>query len=1069
MSKPDPQFGVALSSEQVNPSLELSAMYGITPDNKYIPIAIDDDGKLSIGSVTITGPITVSDVIIKGVDPDNGDTSHDVAVVNLGGGDAYALRTSLYDGANALTINADGSIPVKLTSGSIEIGTVDQGTPASIANAWPTKLTDGTHTIVVNSDGSINADISSSGSIPVTIDHNLDSVAIYGFDGTSDQFVRTDSSGNLQVSLVGSSTVAVNNFPATQPVSGTVAISGSVAVTGTFFQATQPISGSVSISNFPVTQPVSGTVAATQSGTWTVSLSSGSIDIGKVDQGLPNTLANAWPVELSDGTNLLGTSTHPVRTDPTGVTTQPISGTVAVTQSTSPWVISGTVTANAGTGSFTVAQATGTNLHTVVDSGTITVANVTLAVTQSGTWTTGRTWTLTSGADSVASVQSGTWNITNISGTVSLPTGAATAAKQPALGTAGTASTDVITVQGIASMIALKVDGSAVTQPISGTVTANAGSGIFSENLTEVGGVAIALGQTTMSASLPVAFASNQSALPVTLASTTITGTVGVTQSTSPWVVSGTVTANAGTGSFTVAQATGTNLHTVVDSGSITVANATIAVTQSGTWTTGRTWTLASGTDSVAAVQSGTWNITNISGTISLPTGASTAAKQPALGTAGTASADVITVQGIASMTALKVDGSAVTQPVSGTVTANAGTGSFTVAQATGTNLHMVLDSGTLTSITNALPAGTNVIGHVITDTGSTTVVTGTVADNLIQIAGNAVAIAATGIMKVGVTDSSGNPITSTVDGSQRGLDSNIINIQDNLGTGTITALNGVVIANTNGSSIVNFQVTGTWTATLTIQGSVDGSTWNIINGDVDTTDTIESTITTNTFITIPCGGFQQVRLIATAFTSGTANIAWEASVGGAVSEIFNLNPASLIVSNVNILSSLKQYHSAATGSFTPPATPTDMAIITGSATKTIRVTKIELSTLQTTAGQNVFFIVARSAANTGGTAVAATAVSFDSNNSAATAVVQHYSANPTGLGAAIGNVKVTRLVTPQATTAGQDVYVFDFTNYGLSSGFVLHGTTQSLCLNFNGVALPAGFSVAVNFEWVEE
>jgi hypothetical protein len=48
-----------------------------------------------------------------------------------------------------------------------------------------------------------------------------------------------------------------------------------------------------------------------------------------------------------------------------------------------------------------------------------------------------------------------------------------------------------------------------------------------------------------------------------------------------------------------------------------------------------------------------------------LPTGAATAAKQPALGTAGSASADVLSVQGIASMTALKVDGSAVTQPVS--------------------------------------------------------------------------------------------------------------------------------------------------------------------------------------------------------------------------------------------------------------------------------------------------------------------------------------------------------------------------------------------------------------------
>lgn len=66
-----------------------------------------------------------------------------------------------------------------------------------------------------------------------------------------------------------------------------------------------------------------------------------------------------------------------------------------------------------------------------------------------------------------------------------------------------------------------------------------------------------------------------------------------------------------------------------------------------------------------SAAQNGTWNITNISGTVSLPTGAATAAKQPALGTAGSASADVITVQGIASMTALKVDGSAVTQPVS--------------------------------------------------------------------------------------------------------------------------------------------------------------------------------------------------------------------------------------------------------------------------------------------------------------------------------------------------------------------------------------------------------------------
>lgn len=43
-------------------------------------------------------------------------------------------------------------------------------------------------------------------------------------------------------------------------------------------------------------------------------------------------------------------------------------------------------------------------------------------------------------------------------------------------------------------------------------------------------------------------------------------------------------------------------------------------------------------------------------------------------------------------------------------------TGSVTVVQPTGTNLHTVLDSGTLTSITNALPAGTNLLGKMGVD-----------------------------------------------------------------------------------------------------------------------------------------------------------------------------------------------------------------------------------------------------------------------------------------------------------------------------------------------------------------
>lgn len=87
----------------------------------------------------------------------------------------------------------------------------------------------------------------------------------------------------------------------------------------------------------------------------------------------------------------------------------------------------------------------------------------------------------------------------------------------------------------------------------------------------------------------------------------------------------------------------------------------------------------------VAATQSGTWNVTNVSGTVSLPTGAATAAKQPALGTAGSASSDVITVQGVASMTPLQVadNGGSLTVDgtvaVSGTVAVTDNSGSLTV------------------------------------------------------------------------------------------------------------------------------------------------------------------------------------------------------------------------------------------------------------------------------------------------------------------------------------------------------------------------------------------------------
>src|SRR5689334_10178737 len=43
------------------------------------------------------------------------------------------------------------------------------------------------------------------------------------------------------------------------------------------------------------------------------------------NQGTPNSVGNSWPVEVTDGTNVLGTAAHPVRIDPTGTTKQPVT------------------------------------------------------------------------------------------------------------------------------------------------------------------------------------------------------------------------------------------------------------------------------------------------------------------------------------------------------------------------------------------------------------------------------------------------------------------------------------------------------------------------------------------------------------------------------------------------------------------------------------------------------------------------------------------------------------------------------------------------------------------------
>jgi len=242
---------------------------------------------------------------------------------------------------------------------------------------------------------------------------------------------------------------------------------------------------------------------------------------------------------------------------------------------------------------------------------------------------------------------------------------------------------------------------------VSGTVSLPTGASTEA-TISSINGKTPALGQALEAASVPVVLTAAQVATltPLSTVSAIQSGTWNVNN------VSGTVSLPTGAASsanqinksqFTqITDGTDDALITAagelnvlataqpgVDIGDVTINNVSLVVTSTDL----DIRDLTSVTDSVSAVQSGTWNVNNVSGTVSLPTGASTSANQstgngslssidgktPALGQA-LAAASVPVVLTAAQITALT--------PVT----------TVTVTQATGTNLHAVIDSGTVSA-----------------------------------------------------------------------------------------------------------------------------------------------------------------------------------------------------------------------------------------------------------------------------------------------------------------------------------------------------------------------------------
>ena len=340
----------------------------------------------------------------------------------------------------------------------------------------------------------------------------------------------------------------------------------------------------------------------------------------------------------------------------------------------------GIVTANAGTGTFAVADVAG------VAPGATAAPTKALVVSGKTADTTPayQPLPLAAGGGSVPTSQAGAWDIRNVTGAVSLPTGAATAALQSNVqSAAGTASATAMTVQGNANGVPLPVTvgNFPATQAVSGSVSVG---------------------------NFPATQAISAASLPLPAGAATDTTVAGITTS-------------LGTDGATPPSIPGTGVRGWLRS---------IYDKLAGTLTVGGTVALGAGSANVGS-------ITNVTGTVSLPTGAATSALQAGVqSAAGTPNATAVTVQGNAGGVPMPVSGSVSvtgTAAVSGTVTANQGAAGASAWPVTVGNTVAV--SGSVTA--NAGTGTFNVAGTVTANAGS-----GTFGTNIAQYNGAAVGAA---------------------------------------------------------------------------------------------------------------------------------------------------------------------------------------------------------------------------------------------------------------------------------------------------------------------------------------
>lgn len=650
-------------------------------------------------------------------------------------------------------------------------------------------------------------------------------------------------------------------------------------------------------------------------------------------------LTKLYQVGGTDGTNAQILSTN-------------VSGHLNIADGGNSITIDGTVTANAGTGSFTVAQATAANLNaTVVGTGTFAVQ-----AAQSGNY--------------VVRNQDGAGN--NLASSTTAPAG----------------TEQALIVRNIPSG----------TQTISGTVTANAGTGTMNVSV--------------QNASIPVT--DNGSSL-------TVDGSISVSNFPATQVVSATnldIRDLTATDVVTVTGGAGqtADVKITLDSEQVAISNFPATQTVSGTVTVQDGGSSITVDGTVAATQSGTWSTRTQDGAGNAVTSRTTGAARPfdvaivdgsgnqvtSFG-GGTEYADGTAVATPTGKAILGFDGAnvqVISTNASGHINIADGGNTITVDGIVAATQSGTWNIGTLTSITNTV----TVSGTVTADTELATAAAlsdaaanpttstvgaatlgfnGTTWDRLKSEGTNAdaEAVSTTGSLSVCSHSEVFNGTSwdrmraaSALDGTAATSHTGVLAVLQpgkrfdpaNLGT----AANSTSVVDVNGSNSISIGIETTTTGTFTIEATSDGINW----GTPEVFDASADIWVSGTNITptlgktyqVLAGGFRSVRL-RTVTTLGTT-----------VAHAFNATMSQAFIGGIDTGAAPHNFGYAifhAEGNYA--ATQTSVAIRTTTAGKKFAVTDITVSTDGTTAGVVTIYDASGTTAFSAGTTPSVFRASF--------------------------------------------------------------------------------------------